>query len=264
VPQPTTGGCFLENVSFKKGVEVEQNLSLRLQDLVLDSPDVGAFLQELSVLSAGSVTDAAGLPVSCAITLTRQRKSVTVAGSCPEARQLDEIQQLFGDGPCMEAMRESASVLVRDTRADERWVRYCRVVADRGQLSILGVPLALDHGATASMSFFAPDVDAFTPDIIRTCETFACQAGKALRLAVRIGVSQELKDDVLAAMKSRTSINLASGIVMGQSRCTQAEAIAILTKVSNNRNVKLRIVAEEILRNYDTSVTADGITHFDI
>ncbi len=247
-----------------KGVEVDQIFFQRLQDLVLDSNDVGAFLQEMSVLSAASITEAAGLPVTCAVALTRQRKSVTVAGSCPEARQLDEIQQAFGDGPCLQAVRESAVVVVRDTRTDTRWGRYNQLVADRGQLSILGVPLALEHGATASLSFFAPEADAFTEEIIRHCQTFACQGGKALRLAVRIGASQELRDDVLAAMKSRTSINLASGIVMGQSRCTQAEAISILTRVSNNRNVKLRVVAEEILRNYDSSLSAENSTHFDI
>jgi hypothetical protein len=249
---------------FHKGVEVDQIFFQRLQDLVLDSNDVGAFLQEMSVLSAASITEAAGLPVTCAVALTRQRKSVTVAGSCPEARQLDEIQQAFGDGPCLQAVRESTVVLVRDTRTDTRWGRYNQLVADRGQLSILGVPLALEHGATASLSFFAPEADAFTEEIIRQCQTYACQGGKALRLAVRIGASQELRDDVLAAMKSRTSINLASGIVMGQSRCTQAEAISILTRVSNNRNVKLRVVAEEILRNYDSSLSADNSTHFDV
>lgn len=243
---------------------MDQNLSQRLQDLVLETPDVGAFLQELSVLSAGSVAEAAGLSVTCAVTLSRERKCATLAGSCPLARQLNEIQQAFGEGPCLEAMRESTTVLVPDTRADKRWVRYSQAVARRGQLSILGVPLALDQGAAASLSFFARDVEAFTPEIVRACESLACKAGKALRLAVRIGASQELKDDVLAAMRSRTSINLASGIVMGQSRCTQAEAIAILTRVSNNRNVKLRIVAEEILRNYDTSATADSVTHFDL
>ena len=249
---------------FHKGVEVDQIFFQRLQDLVLDSNDVGAFLQEMSVLSAASITEAAGLPVTCAVALTRKRKSVTVAGSCPEARHLDEIQHAFGDGPCLQAVRDSAVVVVRDTRTDTRWGRYNQLVADRGQLSILGVPLALEHEATASLSFFAPETDAFTEEIIRRCQTYACQGGKALRLAVRIGASQELRDDVLAAMKSRTSINLASGIVMGQSRCTQAEAISILTRVSNNRNVKLRVVAEEILRNYDTSLSGDNITHFDI
>jgi hypothetical protein len=255
---------FLNSDPFHKGVEVDPLLFQSLQDLVLDSKDVGAFLQEMTLLSAGSITEAAGLPVTCAVALTRTRKAVTVAGSCPEARHLDEIQQVFGDGPCLQAVRESTVVLVRDTRTDTRWGRYNQMVADRGQLSILGVPLILEHGATASLSFFAPEADAFTEEIIHKCRTFACQGGKALRLAVRIGASQELKDDVLAAMKSRTSINLASGIVMGQSRCTQAEAIAILTRVSNNRNVKLRVLAEEILRNYDTSTPGDNRTHFEV
>ena len=51
-------------------------------------------------------------------------------------------------------------------------------------------------------------------------------------------------------MKSRTVINLATGILMAQSRCSQSEAFELLTKVSNTRNVKLRIVAEEIPVSY--------------
>ena len=46
-------------------------------------------------------------------------------------------------------------------------------------------------------------------------------------------------------------INLATGILMAQSRCSQSEAFDLLSKVSNTRNVKLRIVAEEILRRFD-------------
>ena len=52
-------------------------------------------------------------------------------------------------------------------------------------------------------------------------------------------------------MRSRTVINVATGILMAQSRCSQSEAFELLAKVSNTRNVKLRIVAEEILRRFD-------------
>ncbi|WP_346927788.1 ANTAR domain-containing protein [uncultured Arthrobacter sp.] len=52
-------------------------------------------------------------------------------------------------------------------------------------------------------------------------------------------------------MRSRTVINVATGILMAQSRCSQSEAFELLAKVSNTRNIKLRIVAEEILRRFD-------------
>lgn len=62
------------------------------------------------------------------------------------------------------------------------------------------------------------------------------------------------------AMKSRTAIDLACGIVIAQNRRTQAEAMKILTKASSARNQKLRDLAEEIV------IKASGEkpqTHFD-
>ena len=61
-------------------------------------------------------------------------------------------------------------------------------------------------------------------------------------------------------MEHRTSIDLACGVVMAQNRCSQEEAMAILTRVSSNRNQKLRDVAADVLKN----VTGEEIhTHFD-
>ncbi|XTR53205.1 ANTAR domain-containing protein [Pseudarthrobacter sp. So.54] len=61
-------------------------------------------------------------------------------------------------------------------------------------------------------------------------------------------------------MEHRTSIDLACGVVMAQNRCSQEEAMRILTTVSSNRNQKLRVVAAEILKN----VTGGDVrTHFE-
>jgi len=60
--------------------------------------------------------------------------------------------------------------------------------------------------------------------------------------------------------ESRTAINLACGVIMAQNRCSQAEAMDILTKVSSNRNQKLRDVAAELIEQ----LTGDRVkTHFD-
>jgi hypothetical protein len=243
-----------------RGMRLGQHLAERLQDLVLESDDVRGFLEELSVFSARLIGKATGQPLLSAVTLVRQRRSLTAAGSSAEAGLLDEVQNGSGQNPSLESLETRTTMSVADVRADTRWRRHSRAVARLGQRSVLAVPLTLDEGSAASMTFFAPEADAFHGEAIVICEAFAARAGKAVRLAVRVGASKDLNDDLLEAMKSRTSINLASGIVMGQSRCSQAEAFAILTKVSSNRNVKLRIVAEELLRNFDKS---PGATHFD-
>ncbi len=221
----------------------------RLQDLVIDSEDVGGFLGELAVFSAAAVSEAVGMNVHCGITLSRRRRTATVAGSTHEARLIDEVQQAYGDGPCLEAMRSHTTVHVPDTATEERWQEYCTVIAERGHLSALCVPLELDEGATAALNFFAPQVNPFDAATIQNCELYASQAERSLRLAVRIGVKQQHADDLQEAMQSRTVIDLACGIIMGQNRCSQEEAFQMLKKASSTRNQKLRVVAESLVKS---------------
>lgn len=232
----------------------------QLQDLVVGSEDVSGFLAELCELSANSLSRALGRDVSCAVTLSRHHRTTTAAWSAPEARLFDEIQHSYGEGPCLHAMSTGTTVLVRNTRTDSRWPEYCHAIASLGQLSVLGVPLTLDSGATAALNIFTPTADVFDAAAIRKAEMFAAQAEKALRLAVRIGVQQQLAADLRTAMESRTAIDLAAGIIMGQNRCSQAEAMAILTKASSSRNQKLRVVAEKIVESFAPEAPA---THFD-
>jgi GAF domain-containing protein len=238
----------------------EVSVPEQLQDLVIDSEDVGGFLGDLAVFSAAAVSKAVGMPVHCGITVSRRRRTATVAGSTPEAKLIDEVQQAYGDGPCLEAMRSHATVHVPDTSTEERWKEYCTVIAERGHLAALCVPLELDEGATAALNFFAPQSGVFDDATIQNCELYASQAERSLRLAVRIGVKQQHADDLQEAMQSRTVIDLACGIIMGQNRCTQEEAFEILKKASSTRNQKLREVAESLV----TSVAKQApVAHFE-
>lgn len=225
-------------------------LSERLQDLVLDNASLDEFLDELSGVSAEFAVFAAGCPVLCSVRLTRHRLPAALAGSAPEALALEQLQDRFF-GPGLEALKTGKATRLNGAVAEPWMVRYQQAAAQRGSRSILSVPLALDHGAAAVLTFFAACPGAFDGGIADACEAFAATAGKSMRLAVRLGSVESMNRDLLQAMKSRTIINLASGILMAQSRCSQAEAFNLLSKVSNNRNVKLRIVAEEILRRFD-------------
>ncbi|WP_284979355.1 GAF and ANTAR domain-containing protein [Arthrobacter sp. fls2-241-R2A-200] len=245
-----------EDVSASDDISVPE----QLQDLVIDSDDVGGFLHELAAFSAAAVSEAVGLDVLCGITLSRRRRTATVAGSTHEARLIDQVQQEYGDGPCLEAMRHHATVHVPDTSKEERWPEYCGVIAERGHMAALCVPLELDEGATAALNFFAPQANVYDEQTIRNCEAYASQAERSLRLAVRIGVKQQHAEDLKEAMQSRTAIDLASGIIMGQNRCTQEEAFQILKKASSTRNLKLRDVAESLIKSVSNRAP---VAHFE-
>ncbi|RKR19860.1 GAF and ANTAR domain-containing protein [Arthrobacter oryzae] len=226
-------------------------LSEHLQDLVLENASIDEFLQELSGAIAEFGTSAAGGRILSSVRLVRSGKPAVTAGSDPAALALERLQDQAA-GPAVEALETGRAALMDGGPVKPPLDRYRRTAAQWGIRSALSIPVALDEGAAGALTYLAAGPDAFDGGTAASCEAFAATAGKSMRLAVRLGSVQDMNRDLLQAMKSRTTINLASGILMAQSRCSQAEAFTLLSKVSNNRNIKLRLVAEEILRRFES------------
>jgi GAF domain-containing protein len=232
----------------------------QLHDLIMGTENVEEFLDRLAEFAAATLTSSAGVEIECGVTLQRRKRTMTVAGSSPRAVALDRIEQSIGEGPCIDALRTKAMVLLADVDTDPRWPNYQRELAATGCHCTLGVPLEIGPDAAAALNFFAAGRRVFTKEVVAAAAGFADLAGRALRLAVRIGTAQTRAEDLTAAMEHRTAIDLACGVIMGQNRCSQEEAMAILTKVSSNRNQKLRDVAAELLGNLPGGEVR---THFD-
>jgi hypothetical protein len=239
----------------------EGDLLLELQDLIIGSESVADFLAGLATMAASILSRTTGTAVECGVTLKRARGTTTVGGSSPKAIHLDKIEQLVGEGPCIEALKVKVPVLLGDVQSDPRWPVYRERLLDEGCLSALGVPMELGEGSAVALNFFAPATGIFTDEVIQEAVSFADLAGRAVRLGVKVGTAQGAADDMSVAMRSRTAIDLACGIIMGQNRCSQAEAMKILTNVSNHRNQKLREIAEEMV----LKISGDSpSTHFDV
>ncbi|WP_458781280.1 GAF and ANTAR domain-containing protein [Arthrobacter sp. D3-16] len=238
----------------------EQELLVQLQDLIIGTDSVAEFLGSLADVAAATISRSAGTAVECGVTLRRHRASVTVGGSSDRAMDLDRIEQQAGPGPCMSALRTKSPVLLGDTRSDPRWPEYQKQLMDHGCFTSLGVPMELNEEASAALNFFASHAGVFSEATVRDAAGFAEIAGHAVRLAVKVATIQGVAQDMESAMKSRTAIDLACGIVIAQNRCSQSEAMRILTKASSTRNQKLRDLAVEIV------IGASGEepqTHFD-
>jgi hypothetical protein len=232
----------------------------QLQSILVGTEDAGEFLSGLSKLAAAAVSEAAGDAVECAVTVKLRRKPSTAAGSSRRAIELDQMEQGVGDGPCLKALRDMSPVIIDDVKSDRRWPVLARKFAEAGVYSSMGVPLEISDTASAALNFFASKPGVFTPNVYDKALGFAAAAHSTLHLSVRIESVQHRAEDLEAAMESRTAINLACGVIMAQNRCSQSEAMEILTKVSSNRNRKLRDVATELIEQLSgTSVQ----THFD-
>lgn len=127
-----------------------------------------------------------------------------------------------------------------------------------GSASTLQIPLVLDDENTGVISFYSTRGEAFSHDGVEQAHQFAAEASRALLLALRIAQLGECRDDLAAAMQSRTTIDIAVGAIMAQNRCGRESAFKILRNTSNNRNMKVREVAAAVVVSIagDTDMTA--------
>ncbi len=239
--------------------EIEASANEYLYGKLLENEEIDAFLNALTALAVHELFGD-GDEVLCGVTLFRHKRAAAAASSSDEAQELNEIQYDYRDGPCLSASRHQVTVEVPDFMQDDRWPDYSRAVTQRGIRSVLAVPFLLEHGDGAALNLYSTVPAHFTPEHVERAQDYAQQASQALALAVRLARHKDAETDVLEAMKSRTTIDLAMGIIMGQNGCNQEEAFIRLQSDSSSRNIKLRDVAVGVVGAADTE---PATTHFD-
>lgn len=215
-----------------------------VHEALMSTDDVHEFLTQAARLAADTVAPTAEL--SCGITMRRDGRPMTVAYSDDLARSVDEVQYEMGDGPCLHALRTEKVVLIDDLATNPAWDSYRERALRLGVRSLLSVPIAAD-GVRAAMNVYAAKPHAFDAEAIEHGRALADDVGRAIVLAIRIGEHAELSEQLRTALASRAVINQAIGITMGQNRCTPQAAFEVLRRASQNRNIKLRVVATGIV-----------------
>ena len=214
-----------------------------LQDLLMATESVEEFLQQLAGVAAATI----GGGVSAGVTVARDGHPATVASSDEYAARFDEVQYGPDQGPCLTAMRAGKVVMIDDMAADERFSSYRLRALDLGVRSSMSLPLQGGDDAVGALNLYSRRAHAFGAPEQADAKRFADEASRALSLAVRLFHHVELTDQLRAALSSRTVIDQAIGIIMGQNRCGAESAFNVLRSTSQNRNVKLRTVATEIV-----------------
>ncbi|NDK30241.1 GAF and ANTAR domain-containing protein [Nesterenkonia haasae] len=222
-----------------------RDFSAELSELLMEDHDIVEVLNSLAHLAEQRLS--MGRIVRCGIVLERPRRNMVVASGSAEAKQMEETQTGFGEGPCLEAQRTETVIRIPDVRHEKRWAPYMEEVRRHGPLSVLAVPLEINTSATAAMNFYSYQVGDFADEALDIALEYAKTASTTVAIALRIAEHSETAEDRRRAMESRTTIDIAVGVIMGQNRCSQEKAVEILKKASNHRNIKLRELAEQII-----------------
>ncbi|WIM94034.1 GAF and ANTAR domain-containing protein [Actinoplanes oblitus] len=181
------------------------------------------------------------------ITLIRDGAAYTPAHTGEIALRLDEWQYEQDRGPSLEAAAAKTTVHVPDAGADARWDGWSELAANSGIGSMLSVGLPIVENVNGALNIYGRRPGAFDDDVIALAQTFVRYAAVALANAHLYDTTATLAHHMQAAMESRAVIEQAKGIIMGERRCSADDAFAILTRVSQDTNRKLRDVAAALV-----------------
>ncbi|MEV7327548.1 GAF and ANTAR domain-containing protein [Micromonospora sp. NPDC093244] len=208
----------------------------------LDETSLDDMLSRTAELASRSVPGAREVSV----TLVRGRAGWTAAFTGDLARELDEWQYEQNRGPCLDASASGDTISVPDMVAEQRWPTWAAVARTAGAGSSLSIGLPIQQSVVGALNVYGAAPNAFDPSAIAVAEGFAAYAAVALANAHLYDSAATLAEQMREAMRNRAVIEQAKGIIMGERRCSPEEAFALLSKISQDTNRKVRDVAEAL------------------
>jgi GAF domain-containing protein len=171
----------------------------------------------------------------------------TIAATDNETYELDRRQYLLHDGPCMDAARRQQVNRWSLHAAEQRWPEFTRLAEGMGLRSYLSAGLGLAGRRLGALNLSSRDTDGFTQLDEDLISLFTMPAAASIVVVGRYLKARDLAAQLKQALQSRAVIDHAIGIIMAESRCDADQAFAMLSRASNNRNMKLHDLATEIV-----------------
>lgn len=170
----------------------------------------------------------------------------TPAATTERVDQAHLLQVELDEGPCLDAIKGSATYFTADVVADERWPRWGAAAGDLGIRATIGVRLATRDRGYGSLNVYSGTVGAFDDVDAGLIEVLAAHATAALAAVTR-------SEGLETALETRNLIGQAQGILMQKFDIDSDAAFQFLTRISQHENIKLRAVAEAIAVQRDAN-----------
>ena len=175
----------------------------------------------------------------------------TAAYSTVATLEVDAIQYRLDEGPCLDAARLRGEFVANLGVPDSRWPRFAEAVRDDGVRSVMALPLVSGDQCVGALNLYGYQrhaFDAFEASLARVAAARAADAivassrstGPSARRPARSGDGQPAVIEQARALMAMRGID-------------EHSAFDWLRQTSQNRNVKLRSVAENVVAGVSRS-----------
>jgi hypothetical protein len=235
----------------------------------MTEPDQVQVLRQLAQVVATADPDvplSLRLCLACASILDLQGGSLTLAYEEPgrttlcttdeQAAQVEDLQEVLGEGPSYAASREGRLVAVAvDGGSDERWPLFAEAVQQAlgGPCTVVAVPISPGDRLLGVATFYRRRLDLSLPLPAETIRLLVDAVGVALS---QTDAEDDARQQQAGSWTERAQINQAVGMVMAQLRVRPADALALLRAHAYAHAAPLSQIAVEVVaRRLDFKVT---------
>lgn len=221
----------------------DATLMMRLVELAdsLQRDDASDFPAVIQAINLGAVDMVAGAQYAGISVLDSDGHLTSVGPTHRYPTVLDTVQGETREGPSLSVQHDQQLIRIDDLQQDLRWPEFRRLALVRTPIrSIVCVHMFGETGPTATLSFQADRPNAFTAESVEMAQIMAAHATMAWNLRQR-------EQQFSAALLSRDIIGQAKGMLMERFGVDAVDAFELLKRLSQESNMKLAQVAQNIL-----------------
>jgi hypothetical protein len=159
-------------------------------------------------------------------------------------------------GPIVEAVSYREPRQLGDVAADQRWPAFATQLLNAGYRSCLALPLSTTGDDSAVLTLLSRRADQFGESSYDVVLLLTLHAGVAFDNLSIYHDSQELVTQLRTALRTRSLVGRAQGLLMRDRGYDSDTAFQALKRASQNKNIKLRDLAAQLVAAHENG-------HFD-
>jgi hypothetical protein len=182
------------------------------------------------------------------------------------SRELDELQFTYGEGPCLEAVRDSTPVLVADLNEPPagRWAGFADAATQRGVKAVFAFPVSISSLPIGALDLYRNDPGELDSAALAGSLIAAELAALPILDLMGIDLNAAVADETSGAWEEltalmRVEVYQAAGMLIAQLGVSASEAMVRLRGYAFSHDMTASEVAFQIL-DRKLRLMADGTT----
>jgi GAF domain-containing protein len=189
------------------------------------------------------------------------------SASDPLAQTLEDNQEAFAAGPCLEAFTSGRPAVICDATLEPRWGEITLAFVELQVRSGLSVPVELGGGPIGTLDVYAAAPGGWDATEVSALQTYAGLVATLLGTAAKAQASGRLAEQLQVALNTRILIEQARGALVDRERLNDQQAFIDLRRAARSSGSRLPDQADDAVADVarpnghlKPAGTADGRT----